>query len=124
MTGSMKWFVYTSDEGTDFAAFLDESNTESVNGGTQDYPTGAATPVFAIPRNVKPRYAVYQSNDGAITRKVVCLTPTIFGSVGSTVATITDSAYPTVTLTLRRTVGEKLRRPYGVDTGINDGDAG
>lgn len=123
MTGSMKWFIYTTDEGTDFAAFLDESNTEAVNGGTQDYPSGAVEPVFALPKNLKPRYAVYQSNDGAITRKVVCLTPTIFAGVGSAVASITDAAYPTIPLSLRRTVGQKLRRPYGQDTGVNDGDA-
>ena len=56
MAGSIKWFVYTTDSGQDFALKADESNLEAVNGSVQDMP-GTATTTFALPRNVKPRKA-------------------------------------------------------------------
>lgn len=123
MAGSLKWFVYTTDDGTDFAIKLDESNTEAVNGATQDYVAGTAFR-FAIPKNLKPRHAVYQSPDGVRSIKCVALTQTIYAGVPANVTSITDPLPPNNTLGLVRIVPERLSPlPFANDTGINDGDA-
>lgn len=121
MAGSIKWFTYTADDGSDFAIKLDESNTEAVNGSTQDMPATITTK-FALPRNVKPRRAFYTSTDGTITRGIVCLTVSIYNGVDAGQPTITD-AVSGQTLTLKRKKGEEISLPFGADTGINDGDA-
>lgn len=121
MAGSIKWFVYTTDAGDDFAIKLDESNTEGVNGGTQDFPA-VATVQYALPRNVKPRTLIYQNTDRTITRRVVALTQAIFGGAITGAPTLTD-AVSGQTLSLFRQVGEELSLPFGADTGLDDGDA-
>ena len=121
MAGSIKWFVYTTDQGDDFAIKRDESNTEAVNGGTQDFP---ATPPTqnAVPSNIKPRHLVYSNTDRTITRYVTALTQAIFNNAETGAPTITD-AVSAQTLILFRKVGEVVSLPFGADTGLNDGDA-
>ena len=118
MSGSIKWFIYTTDAGTDFAVKLDESNTEAVNAGTQDYPD-ASTLINALPRNIKPRVCIFESADKKVVRRCVALTPTVFGGVAPGSSFVTNG----VTVTLSRKVGEQLSVPRGVDTGLDDGDA-
>lgn len=120
MAGSRKWFVYTSDLGQDYAINLDESNTEAVNAGTQDFPNNG-TIQAALPSNIKARYLRFRSTDGRTVRKCVALTPTIFGSVGpgSTIANPNGGG----DLILSAKVGEKITVPIGPDTGLDDGDA-
>ena len=123
MAGSKKYFVYTTDDGEDFALLADESNTEAVSGGTQDYADGVVIK-YELPRNVRPRYAEYQNAAG--TRKIKCyaLTQTIYNGVVIGAPTITDPIAATGTLSLRRLVPERLRRlPIALDTGLTDGDA-
>lgn len=123
MAGSIKWFVYTSDAGDDYAIRLDESNTEAVNGSTQDYVTGLSL-VDALPRNITPR-ATYYTNT-ARTRRIRCvvLTSTIYnGIIGGAVPTIADSiAGGAATLGLIEVRGEKKVLPVPFDSGLNDGD--
>lgn len=121
MAGSVKWFVYTTDSGDDFAIKRDESNTEAVNAGTQDFPAVPPTQ-YALPRNVKPRELVYSNAARTITRKVVALTAAIFGNAETGAPTITDQVSGE-TLTLFRKEGEIIALPFGVDTGLIDGDA-
>lgn len=121
MAGSVKWFVYTTDSGDDFAAKLDESNTEEVNGGTQDFPAVPPTQ-YALPRNVEPRKAIYRSADGTVTRAIVCLTSAIFAGVDTGKPSFEDPVSG-LTVFLRRKVGEVVSLPFGVDTGLIDGDA-
>lgn len=127
MAGSRKWFVYTTDDAQDFAIQLDESNTEAVNGGTQDYPDTGVTLLYSVPKNVIPRFFEYQNLAGTRKIKCVALTKTIYDAIisGTTpVATITDPIEPTQTLYLTAGKGEQFRfRPRGQDTGLNDGDA-
>lgn len=123
MAGSIKWFVYTSDLGQDFGIRLDESNTEAVNAGNQDYATGVTIP-FALPRNIKPRYVEYSNAERTRTIRCVCLTPTIYqGVVQGGVPTITDPIAGTGTLGLLRARGEQIQLPQPLDTGLTDGDA-
>lgn len=121
MAGSNKWFVYTTDTGEDFALYADESNTEAVNGSTQDY-LNDGTAIYALPRNVRPRYALYQNADRSRSIKCIALTTTIYNGVPENARTITDPIGGG-TLTLRRIRPEVITLPFGVDTGLTDGDA-
>lgn len=124
MAGSRKWFVYTDDLGADYAISLDESNTEAVNGGTQDLIAGANVP-NAVPRNVKPRHVYYGNIDRTRQIKCICLTPAIYAAViQGTVLTIADPiAGGSTTLGLIRANGESRVLPVPYDTGLQDGDA-
>lgn len=123
MAGSKKWFVYTTDAGADYAIQLDESNTEAVNGSAQDFIDGLATR-DAVPRNIKPREIFYSNATGSRTIRCVALTNAIYiGAISGGVATIGDPIAGTGNLSLIRANGEKLRIPYAVDTGLDDGDA-
>jgi hypothetical protein len=121
MAGSIKWFVYTTDAGEDFALKLDESNTEIVNGGVQDFPDVPPTQ-NALPRNIKPRQLIYRSADGTVTRRVVALTQAIFANAETGRPSFTEPVNNAV-VSLRRKEGEIVSLPFGVDTGLIDGDA-
>lgn len=122
MAGSNKWFVYTTDDGQDFAINLDESNTESVNGSTQDYVPAIAIK-YSLPRNVRPRRAIYASADGKRTITCICLTQTIYNGVLTNQSSITDPIGGG-TLGLVRIRPEIITRlPFAGDTGLDDGDA-
>lgn len=123
MAGSKKYFVYTTDTGVDFALLADESNTEAVNGGTQDYADGVSV-LYELPRNVRPRRVIYGNAAG--TRKITCyaLTETIFDGVVAGVPSITDPIAGSGSLTIIAIKPEELRRiPISIDTGLTDGDA-
>jgi hypothetical protein len=122
MAGSLKWFIYDTDDGTQFAIKLDESNTESVNAGSNDFLNNS-TLKFALPRNIRPRYALYQSADGTRTVRCVALTPTIYTGIPGNIVSIVDPIVPTQNLFLKRIGAEKISLPFGADTGIDDGDA-
>lgn len=121
MSGSIKYFVYTDDRGNDWAIKLDESNTEAVNGGTQDFPNTGSGVTDELPRNIKPRSLRYVSDDGTRARQVIALTPTIFAGAAVAVPNFPD-AVSGVTLSLKAQKGEVRRLPFGADTGLNDGD--
>jgi hypothetical protein len=119
MAGSIKWFVYKTDDGADFAIKLDESNTEAINAGTQDFPNGGIL-LFSVPKNIKPRTLRFRSPDGRTTRTCVALTPTIFAGV--TAASTLPNPNGGADLVLVAKDGEKISIPFGPDTGLNDGD--
>lgn len=120
MAGSMKWFVYTTDSGDDFAIFRDESNTEGINAGTQDYVT-ASTAQYALPRNVRARYIRMRSADGLVSRNIVALTTTIYNAILSDFNFVDGPSGKT--LVVSEKVGERIRVPQAADTGLTDGDA-
>lgn len=123
MAGSKKYFVYTADDGGEFALLADESNTEAVNAGTQDYADGV-TIRYELPRNVRPRRAIYAN--AARTRKITCyaLTQAIFNGIVAGTPTITDPIAGTGSLVLVSLIPEELKRlPIALDTGLTDGDA-
>jgi hypothetical protein len=120
VAGSNKWFVYTADDGSDFALFRDESNMEAVNGGTQDYVPATAV-VYALPRNVTPRRCNFSNSAGTVRRSVVALTQAIYNGILPN-ATLTD-VVSGETLTLSSKDGERIKLPKAADTGLTDGDA-
>lgn len=123
MAGSIKWFVYTTDSGDDFGLRLDESNTEAVNGSTQDFVTGLSL-VNALPRNIKPREIFYTNPERTRRIRCVALTQTIYnGAITGGVNTIPDPiAGGASTLGLIGAKGEQIQLPVPADTGLTDGD--
>lgn len=126
MTGSRKWFVYTADNGVDYAIELDESNTEAVNGGTQDYTSATTSIIHAVPRNITPRKLFYSDPQGLRVIECVALTPTIYNGAYANVRTISDpydTSQTPATLNLIRQRAEKIRLPRPDDTNLQDGDS-
>lgn len=122
MAGSKKYFVYTTDSGTDFALLADESNTEAVNGSTQDFVASLAIQ-FQLPRNITPRAAIYQNAAGTRTIRCYCLTQAIYNGLTAAVPTITDPISGSGTLNLVRLEPERITLlPVAADTGLIDGD--
>lgn len=124
MAGSVKWFVYTSDDGNNYAFRADESNIESVNGAEGDY-TDTSTTTIGLPRNYTPRTASYTDIRRVVTRKIIVVNPTIYGEIvggGGSQTIDVNVEGTTYTLGLIATSGEQFRRPTPFDTGQTDGD--
>lgn len=120
MAGSLRFWTYTADDGTLFAALRDESNIEAVNNsGVILISTNAK---YKIPSNLKPRSAVFVDNTGRIRRDIIVLNPTAFAALTQS-TTIVDQVSGE-TLRLKMTKGEIVTLPNLIDTGLNDGDAG
>lgn len=123
MAGSLKWFVYTDDSGTDYGIYLDESNTEVVNANVGDYASGPLP--NAVPRNIKVREVFYTNPARTRTIRCVPLSQTVYnGIIQGGVPTIPDpidSGGPD--LGLIRGNGERRRLPVPLDSGLTDGDA-
>jgi hypothetical protein len=121
MAGSLRWFTYEGDDGTEWALFADESNVESANGSaaTGGAPSGQN---FKPPANLKPRYAVYGRNGGSTLRVPIL---TIAGyNAASAGDIIPDPFVSGQNLTLIRKRPEVISPlPTTIDTGINDGDS-
>lgn len=125
MAGSLKDFVYTADDGTNFAVNLDESNTEAINGTAGDYD-GTTVLKYREPSNLILRSAYYTSADGKRTIKCIPLTQAIYNALPTASPTIVDPLDPagTATLSLARVRAERIDRlPRADDTGLDDGDA-
>lgn len=129
MAGSLRWFAYQADGGTLYGAFLDESNTETVNGGAANTPPAGTAPVIQTPKGMRKRFAVYASADGARVIRVVCLNPTIYNAIPANLNKITPQfPYPTTQpgggdLFFQYKRPEIIKQPkFGTDTGLTDGD--
>jgi len=120
MAGSIKWIIYEDDFGDNWAILADESNVEAIS-TTSDY-TGTPALTNSLPRNVKPRYAVYGTTDGTRSLKVVVPTPAIYATLATDTPTIDDPITSGLTLVLQRIRPEVRRLPIPNDTGIQDGD--
>lgn len=114
MAGSMSWQVYQSDAGASYAIFCDLSNAIAVNASASTTPQNL--PAVGVPRNIRPRYALFRSDDGLTTRKVVLLTPNDVSALqpGDTFATNPGG----VTVKLQSVTGERVRLPKQQDTGL------
>lgn len=121
MAGSLKWFQYTDDNGLIYALYADESNVEASQGTGVDY-TGTPTLVDAVPRNVRPRFAVYGTTDGLRSIRIPIMTPALLAALPTTAPTIPDPIDAGITLVLLRVRPEIRRLPIPNDTGLQDGD--
>lgn len=117
MVGSKRYFEYTSDSGSKYAVQLDESNTRAVGGGANLYSDSGTSSAIGLPKNIVARYVEYVSADTFTTRRCYCMTLAQYNAAPPTI----EDAVSGLTLTLRRKRGEKIRVPYGVDTGQTDG---
>lgn len=126
MAGSLKWLNYTDDEGQVWAYRGDESNLESLitatgsTAGTGDYIAGA-TNIYSIPRNLKPRTALFRNASGTVSRRIIVPTAGVFTALAAGQSYTDDTSGETVVFVSRR--GEELTVPFAQDTGLNDGDA-
>jgi hypothetical protein len=117
MAGSLKWMVYTTDEGNPYAVQIDESNGEA--NGFADYASGTAL-LETLPRGINMRYvnAISVTPDSPSSRQF---------KVGSLLsdAWTAPSGFIANGITYRVTSkrGEKKRIPFPQDTGLTDGDA-
>jgi hypothetical protein len=120
MAGSVKYFKYTSDDGTDYALRMDESNGEAI--GNADLGVLDTGLINEIPKNLEPRYALYRNLATGYQRKIVVCDRTANAStLPATLTLKTDSGDVSFWLSYYR--GEAYRRvPTSVDTGIDDGD--
>lgn len=119
MAGSLRFFQYTADDGTEWAINADESNIEGANAGAvQDITAGVK---YKVPGNLKMRVAVFINTAGTIRRVIPILTAARFGEITNT-TTITDQTSNQI-LTLKTKIGEQVTLPKLTDTGLNDGDA-
>lgn len=122
MAGSLKWFEYETGSGDKFGIYMDESNGELV--GNPDYAALASESIiYALPRNVKPRTALYRSIDGKVSRRIPVSDPA--ASVATLPVSITVAAVdgnPSYQLNLTLFKGEEIRRLAAFDTGLDDGD--
>lgn len=114
MAGSLSYQVYTSDNGQSYAIYCDKSNALAVNASAQAVP--ASLPPVTIPRSIRPRYALFRSDDGKVSRKVPLLKPSDVSALAADLSFTPTGA--TVPVKLSSVRGEALRIPRLTDTGL------
>lgn len=122
MAGSRKWFKYTTDSGDVFGINMDESNGELVANADFEAVDNDSI-VYALPRNVSPRSALYRSNDGLVSRRIVVTdNDADISTLTSSFVVPAQDGNPAYTLQLQSFKGEEIKRIVSVDTGLQDGD--
>lgn len=113
MSGSVRYFNYVSDNGQTYAILADRSNVAAVNASGAGAP--GSLPTITVPRNIRPRYALFADSTGQIRRKVPILTPADVAALTATTSFVPTGETATVTITAIR--GEKVNLPKLADTG-------
>jgi len=113
MSGSLRYYNYVSDNGQTYAVLADKSNVAAVNASGAAAP--GTLPTITIPRNIRPRYALFADTTGQIRRKVIILTPTDLAALTAATNFVPQGETATVTITSIR--GEKINLPKIADTG-------
>lgn len=113
MSGSVRYYNYVSDNGQTYAILADKSNIAAVNASGAAAP--GTLPTITLPRNIRPRYALFADPTGLIRRKVPLLTPADVAALSSTTSFVPGGETATVTITAIR--GEKVNLPKLADTG-------
>jgi hypothetical protein len=106
MAGSRFNFLYTTDAGVKYWISMDKSNALAVGNVTYD----GSVP-DSVPRNIKPRYARFRSNDGLHSIKVPIGTST--QAVPSKI-----QSYDAVDCFYKGLTGEKRKIATTQDTGL------
>lgn len=128
MAGSKRWFRYELDSGLAVGVFLDESNTEAINGGAANVPPAASRPTVQKPQGTRLRTIVYKSADGLRAIRCVALTPAVYNAIPAALSSIPNPLTASGTggggaLQFWDKVPERLKPPrFALDTGLTDGD--
>lgn len=126
MAGSIKTFVYTTDQDRACCINMDESNGEAV--GNPDFDLPVINPVNflpGIPSGISPRVARYQSDDGRVSKAIIVCLKTLLASLPSVISVFfpqNATAVTPVDIRLKSITNESYKAYTGVDTGLNDGD--
>jgi hypothetical protein len=124
MSGSIKDFSYTSDDGVKYAVRRDESNGEATVGGAAllgAFTVGATY----TPCGLRARYVNTVLSTDARVRKVFTVgTVATFGTIsaGSAITEASGGRNPGGVFSVLSKVGERSRLPKVQDTGLDDGD--
>jgi len=103
MSGSIAWYDYIADDATKFSLKQDSSN--ALTAGAALSAVGTRT----LPRGMRPRYAIYKSQDGLYTRKLYI--PTNVDPVAATPSfVITTATGTSVTVNYDEFVAEKEKK--------------
>jgi len=131
MAGSLKWMVYTADDGTAYSVKIDESNGELA--GFDDITAAmeiAGTVPPVLPKNLKMRYATVVEPTSGSTRQIAVGKPTTPLWLGSALTLLLPLfggtlAGQAVAWGVRLLVEEVFsrQRPNASDTGFLDDDA-
>lgn len=127
MAYSKRWFKYVDDIGSVYAINADESNTELVNLNTDSQAVIAAG-TKSLPRGIKPRHVMLQSDDGLIKRKCYVLTQERYSDLlqGASYTLGANQFFgvqaDTPVLIALKTPEISRRQPYQGDTQLIDGD--
>jgi len=123
MAGSMARYVYQSDDGEDYALKCDRSNANAVNSGL----SLASAFLTGLPNNIKPRFVIYRSTNGKVSRKCYLMIPvqSILSLPATYAVAVAQTGATTVNVTLKRSFysGEKYGFvPDATDTALDDTD--
>lgn len=116
MAGSLKWFVYTSDDEQQYAVLLDEDVGNFIETGFTEYL--GDTPLDTLPSGMKMRYVNAVQRTGAAAgfryRKVYC------GTVQSDLFSgdISNFILNNLGYTVTSTRGERSRKPVSGNSGL------
>lgn len=124
MAGSMARYAYTAEDGETYALKCDRSNANAVNGSLALAPST----LVGLPNNIKPRYVLYRSANGKVTRKCYLMAPvTDINSLPATyTVAVAQSGATVVNVALNKTFysGEQYSFvPNATDTALTDSDA-
>lgn len=124
MSGSIKWFGYTTDDGEDFGIRRDESSGEATATGGRllaDYTVGRG-----LPSTITTRYInVSLTTDPTVRRRFVVGTQTAFNAIrgNDTISEAAGGLAAAATWRVRSKRGERETLPTAGDSGQTDGDA-
>jgi len=126
MAGSIKTFIYTTDNDRNCCINMDESNGEAV--GNTDFTLPVINPALflpGIPKGIKPRVARYQSDDGRVSKAIIVCLDALLLVLPDIISVFFPTSATTITpVEIRlKSIQKEVSKAYtGVDTGLNDGD--
>ena len=115
MAGSKRNYLYTANDGTQYAITADRSNILAVNGSSATPITTAAEGKYGTPKNLRIRQLTYESPDKTRRIVVAALTPEIYDAPPSTIDD--PLATGSSTLSVGNPIPERIRRYSIADTG-------
>ncbi len=125
MAGSVRKFLYTSDDGNQYAIQRDESNTETLNSSSNQEDGVPPAGTSALPIGYETRYALlYQVSNPQVKRKVTILSQEVFSQLDAS----TDYSLQVIgaspsNFRISALIGERRTRLANADSGQTDGDS-